>query len=188
MTAPSSGHPYHERPETDGELLPVVDAGDQVIGLESRRQIHLRGLLHRAVHVVLTNSHGKLVLQKRSERKDNLPGWWDVSVGGHVGPGETYLAAAIRETGEEMGLANTQPRWIGQLAPGAETGWEFIHVFALETDAPVRPDPSEISDIQWLTPGEYLHLSAHQGPEWRVSPAGNRSIRLFIATLRPDCA
>jgi isopentenyldiphosphate isomerase len=186
VTPHSSGHQYHERPETDGELLPVVDANDQVIGLESRRQIHLRGLLHRAVHVVITNTQGQIVLQKRSERKDNLPGWWDVSVGGHVGPDETYLAAAIREIGEEMGLSGTLPRWIGQLAPAVETGWEFIHVFALETNAPVRPDPSEISDIQWLTPAEYLRRSDHQGPDWRVSPAGDQSIRLFLGTQRPD--
>jgi isopentenyldiphosphate isomerase len=136
--------------------------------------------------VVLTDPAGRIVLQKRSERKDNLPGWWDVSVGGHVGPNESYLESAIREVGEEMGIHNSQPRWIGQLSPTAQTGWEFIHVFAIQTDGTIHPDPSEISEIQWLTSDEYLDRVANQSPQWRISPAGDQSIRLFLATLRTD--
>jgi len=62
-------------------------------------------LVHRAVHVLVVNAAGELLLQKRSARKDIQPGKWDTSVGGHLEPGESYFAAALREMREELGLS-----------------------------------------------------------------------------------
>ncbi len=176
---------YFERPETDSELLPVVDENDQVVRLATRRNIHSESLLHRAVHVILHDDDGRVLLQKRSERKDHLPGWWDVSVGGHVGPNEDYAQAAVREIAEEMGVAGAEPQWIGRLLPTAETGWEFIHVFEMRVSGEVTPDPAEISDIAWLSRTELIRLTTvAYNPEssevWRISPAGLKSLRLFI--------
>lgn len=88
------------------ELFDIVDDDDQVIGTAPRGDCHGNpALVHRAVHVLVFNAAGELLLQKRSANKDIQPGKWDTSVGGHLEPGETYFAAALREMREELGLS-----------------------------------------------------------------------------------
>ncbi len=88
----------------DIEILETVDAYGNVTGKARRTELHGNpALLHRSVHVLIFNSAGELLLQKRSIKKDTGPGKWDSSVGGHVNPGESVLAAAIREMKEELG-------------------------------------------------------------------------------------
>ena len=56
------------------ELLDVVDINDRVIGVKTRGEIHAKGLMHRAVHILVFNSKGELFIQKRSMCKDENPG------------------------------------------------------------------------------------------------------------------
>lgn len=181
MEPEESASSYFESPETDGELLPVVDWDDREVELRPRREIHLEGLLHRAAHVIVVNGGGEVVLQRRSPRKDHYPGWWDVSVGGHVGPGETYLETARREIREELGVDGTEPLLVGILAPSVFNGWEHIHVFVSRVDGDVRPDPAEVTAHRWIDPREVL---AHYSPDspdedTRITPSGLTSIRLW---------
>ena len=48
------------------ELLAVVDENDEPVVPRNRATIHRDNLLHRAVHILLFNSRGELLLQKRS--------------------------------------------------------------------------------------------------------------------------
>lgn len=59
------------------ELVEVVDEQDRVIGLERRGVIHAQGSFHRSAQVLVFNSLGQLMVQKRSEGKDEFPGLWD---------------------------------------------------------------------------------------------------------------
>jgi len=79
------------------EYFDVVNDRDEVIGQETRREVHRRGLKHRAVHVIVFNAKDQVFLQKRSLKKDAHPGAWDSSASGHLAPGETYDDAAVRE-------------------------------------------------------------------------------------------
>jgi isopentenyldiphosphate isomerase len=56
------------------EIFDVVNERDEVIGQNTRREVHARGLLHRAIHVLVFNSRGEIFLQKRSMIKDREPG------------------------------------------------------------------------------------------------------------------
>lgn len=107
----------HQLPATH-ELLDIVDEHGEPTGeVLDKRQIHKHGLRHRDVHVWVTD--GVHVLeQQRTWDKAIMPGAWDVSVGGHVGAGESYLDAAVRETEEELGLALPRERFLeyGRLA------------------------------------------------------------------------
>lgn len=49
----------------------------------------------------------ELLWQQRSEKLENFPGKWDVSAGGHVNLGESFVEAAIREAFEEIGVKLT---------------------------------------------------------------------------------
>src|SRR5271170_3191443 len=108
------------------EIFDVVDERDEVVGQAPRREVHARGLLHRAVHVLVFASDGRVFLQKRSLTKDTFPGAWDSSASGHVDSGEDYDACAVRELREELGLiVPAPPRRIFRIEARAETGQEF---------------------------------------------------------------
>nr|WP_320051419.1 NUDIX domain-containing protein [uncultured Desulfuromonas sp.] len=88
-------------------MFEIVDENDDVVGLKPRNVCHGNPeFVHRVAHVLLFNSRGELLLQKRSPTKDVQPGKWDTSVGGHVDPGEDYLQAAYREMKEEVGVSD----------------------------------------------------------------------------------
>ncbi len=137
------------------EFFDVVDARDEVIGRAPRREVHARGLWHRAVHVLVFDATGRLFLQKRSMRKDVAPGLWDSSCSGHVDSGETYDHAAERELGEELGLhlLTLPARWF-RVEAEARTGWEFVWVYRLQHDGPFVLQPEEIETGEWLATDE----------------------------------
>lgn len=137
------------------EIFDVVDKNDRVVGQAPRARVHAEGLRHRAVHVLVSDSAGRVFLQKRAVTKDKHPGVWDSSCSGHLNAGESYAVAAVRELAEELGIAaDPPPGEIFAIPASEETGNEFVRVFTCMHDGPVRPDPLEISDGRWLEPGE----------------------------------
>src|ERR1700716_2411541 len=107
------------------EIFDVVNERDEVIGRQTRSEVHQLGLKHRAVHVLVFNSRGQVFLQKRSMKKDRQPGLWDSSASGHVECGEDSDACALRELREEIGLQLTAPpQRLFKLAASAETDQE----------------------------------------------------------------
>src|SRR3974390_3521401 len=116
------------------DIFDVVNERDEVIGRAPRKEVHARGLWHRAVHVLVFNARGEVFLQKRSMLKDTAKGQWDSSSSGHLDSGEEYDACAVRELREEIGLCLAQP--LGRLfkidAP-VETGWEVCWVYRCES-------------------------------------------------------
>jgi 16S rRNA (adenine1518-N6/adenine1519-N6)-dimethyltransferase len=125
------------------ERIVVVDQNDRLLEPLDRRRVHRENLYHRATHVFIFNRSGELFLQKRSYRKDNFPGRWDSSAAGHVDAGEDYLACAMREVREEIGL-NCSLSKIGAVPASEETGNEFIEIFAGKSDAPLSLNVHEI--------------------------------------------
>src|SRR6266478_8376117 len=86
------------------EIFDVVNERDEVVGRQTRNEVHRLGLMHRATHVLVFNKRGQIFLQKRSMKKDRQPGLWDSSASGHLNCGEDYDACSVRELGEEIGL------------------------------------------------------------------------------------
>ncbi|NOY68352.1 MAG: NUDIX domain-containing protein [Deltaproteobacteria bacterium] len=87
------------------DILEIVDESGQVVGAAPRRNVHgNNNLLHRVIHLMVIDSAGRILLQKRSPQKRVAPGRWDTSVGGHVDCGETVEESLVRETEEELGI------------------------------------------------------------------------------------
>lgn len=86
------------------EKINIVDDFGNIIGEDTRDNIHLKGFWHKVIHVWIINSNNEILLQKRSMQKEANPGLWDISVGGHIPAGENEVSSAIRETEEELGL------------------------------------------------------------------------------------
>ena len=88
------------------EYLDIVDGNNNIIGKETRANIHKQMLFHRAVHIIVLNTKGEMFIQKRSAINDTYPNHWDVSSAGHLNVGEGYESAAKRELQEELGIEN----------------------------------------------------------------------------------
>ena len=127
----------------DGETFDVVDESDRVVATRPRREVHDGNLLHRAVHILVFNHSGELLLQKRSAWKDREPSKWDSSAAGHLEPGEDYDVGAARETEEELGI-RPQLTPIGKIRACSNTGQEFVEVYTAVHNGPFVLPPSEI--------------------------------------------
>jgi 16S rRNA (adenine1518-N6/adenine1519-N6)-dimethyltransferase len=148
-------HPLKDLPQKSGEIFDVVDENDQVIGRETRGEVHARKLLHRAVHVFVFNKRGDLLLQQRSMFKDAHPGVWDSSVSGHLDAGEDYGAAAVRELDEEMGIkAAAVPEEVGRIAACEETGWEHVRLYRTGHSGSIRFPAAEVEAAAWFPVAE----------------------------------
>lgn len=148
---PKKGHG-----QSGEEVFDVVDENDQVVRQELRRIVHSENLLHRAVHLFVFNDAGEIFLQLRSHLKDKMPERWDSSAAGHVDSGEDYLTSAVREIEEELGIKTTADRLKLEttLPAGPGTGWEFVHLYSLTWNNPLRWPAAEIETGQWFAPEE----------------------------------
>lgn len=54
---------------SDGRVLNVVDERDNIIGEATHEEIHLKGLLHREIHVWLYNKNGEIFFQMREKTR-----------------------------------------------------------------------------------------------------------------------
>jgi len=84
--------------------LNIVDENGVIIGVDSRENIHTKGLLHKTVHVWFFTPKGEIIFQHRSKNVDNFPDLLDATVGGHVEIGQDYEDTALKEIIEEAGI------------------------------------------------------------------------------------
>lgn len=134
------------------ELLDIYDDSGVRIGLASRRLCHGNPtLLHHTSHVIVIHPDREhLLLQKRSLSKDIQPGKWDTAVGGHLDPGEDYLAGARRELAEELGVTGeVELRHLFDSQIRNEIESEDTRVFAIVHPGPFRFQREEIDEVRF---------------------------------------
>ena len=98
------------------------------------------------------------------------PKWGDkwVLPGGHIEPGESILAATVREAQEEVGLTLTPVQIVsfGELinSPDFHRPAHFIYfdVWCRAADTTVHPDGKEITTVRWVEPKKALELNLGQ--------------------------
>ena len=139
------------------DLLEIVDERDRVVGVAPRRLCHGDpSLVHRVAHVLVVNSRGEILLQKRSPHKDIQPGKWDTSVGGHLDPGEGYEEAARRELREELGIADAELTFLYAYPLRNAVESENVRTYLCRHDGPVHPDPAEITEARFWSRAEIM--------------------------------
>ncbi|MFE2471693.1 NUDIX hydrolase [Streptomyces mirabilis] len=136
-----------------GEMVERVDEQDRTVGVVDRGEAIRRRWLHRVATTVCRDPDGRILVHRRPDHVSRFPGQYNWLVGGAVGVGETYPAAASRELAEELGV-HTPTRFLfkylcrGVISPY----WLGLHEAVL--DRPVVPDASEVAWHAWLTPVE----------------------------------
>jgi isopentenyldiphosphate isomerase len=83
----------------------IVDEEDRVIGAAPLKEVWKKGWMHRIVRIMVEDTDGRVLLQKRSKHMELFPECWDHSAAGHVDEGDSYEQAAERELQEELGIS-----------------------------------------------------------------------------------
>ncbi len=97
------------------ELLDIYDLQDKLIGAQERdafyRDIEAEytstGKITKkvkSIRVLLMNSHGRVYVQKRSEKKLHNSGLYDKTIGGHIQHNHTTHITLVKECAEELGI------------------------------------------------------------------------------------
>jgi isopentenyldiphosphate isomerase len=149
------------------ERLIVVNEEDIPIGVASREEAWEQGLILRHAYVILRDSEGYFLLQKRSRMKKKFPGRLTWAATGHVDEGETYETAAHRELFEEIGI-QTNLTHIQTLQGATRNKFgkpdTFISVFegVVDRSSSLTLDPEEVESIGWFSYDEIKSTTATQ--------------------------
>lgn len=132
------------------ELLEVVNHKGEVVCILPRNHIHGDpSLIHRVVHVLVFNTKGHLLLQKRSMSKDVAPGRWDTSVGGHLNPGEDPVSAAKREMREELGIFSCEPNFLYTYMHTNSYETELVYTYSCLYEGEINFNQEEIDEVKF---------------------------------------
>ncbi|ASW54927.1 NUDIX domain-containing protein [Plantactinospora sp. KBS50] len=163
------------------ELLDIVDEHDRVVGRAARADAYARRLRHRCAAVLVRDPGGRIFVHRRTDRKLVFPGLYDMFVGGVVGAGESYAAAALREAEEELGVTGLPaptPLFTFLYETPRHSWWCAVH--EVTCTFPVRPQPEEVAWHAFL-PESQLHRRLD---EWDWVPDGLEAYRRLLAWRR----
>lgn len=140
------------------EYVILVDENDEPEGICEKLEAHQQGLLHRAFSVIITDSQGRWLLQRRALDKYHCGGLWTNTCCSHPRPEEDTLAAAHRRLQEEMGmtaeLKALQPLiYLAKFENGLIEN-EYDHIFWGHTDQLPIINPDEVMEYAYRTVAE----------------------------------
>ena len=144
---------------SESDSLILVNDQDEQIGSADKASCHDgEGLLHRAFSVLLFNSEGDLLLQKRAAGKRLWGGFWSNSCCSHPRLGESMEEASQRRVWEELGL-RAELTYLykfqyhanfGDLGSERELCWVFAGVCSDEPSV----NANEISEWRYISAAE----------------------------------
>jgi len=162
------------------EVVDVVDENGARIGTATRRDVHTSGAWHRGAHVLIFNSRGEVLLQRRSLRKDKSPGTLDLSVSEHSRAGESFGETAIRGLREELGIEGIPIEKVlkFRLVYGPADNMVSV-LFRSDYAGKVRPDPSEVEEVVAMG-AERLRRLTNDGAEKQLAPWARELLRWYL--------
>ncbi len=178
------------------EMIDVLTPEGEPTGVRKPKpDIHRDGEWHRAIHVWIVTPDNRLLLQRRSIRKENNPGLWDVSAAGHISAGEDVLDSAVREVQEELGITvpRNELRHIGTLREscilndGRYLDNEFHEIFMVRRNVELRDlvlQPSEVDEVALVTPDQFRKRVVRHDP---TLVPHDEEYALIIQSLLPAC-
>ena len=138
------------------EQVVLVNKEDEIQGLMGKTEAHEKGLLHRAISIIIFNSNNEMLIQQRADEKYHWAGIWSNAVCTHPRDGESYLASAERRLFEELGF-NTELSEVFDFiykAKDEESGLtehELDHVFIGKYDGEIPFNPNEVKAVKWIS-------------------------------------
>jgi isopentenyl-diphosphate delta-isomerase len=138
------------------EFVVLVNEQDEVQGTMEKLEAHEKGLLHRAISVLIYNAKGEMLIQQRSEMKYHWPLIWANACCSHPREHESYSDAAHRRVFEELGIRVPLSKKFDFIykATDKTTGLiehELDYVFEGFYDGSIPFNIEEVADIQWIS-------------------------------------
>ena len=192
------------------EAVIQVSENDEVIGPISKFDSHYKvGTYHRAFSVLLFDSSGRLLLQRRASHKITFPDVWANSCCSHPLHSDEELEmknnlgvkrAAIRKLEQELGISPSQVPldefdFVTKMRYQARQDDDWIerevdHCLVIHADVDVNPNPNGVSEIKWVSQAELEEMLLAEDPENVIAPW----FRCIAARImnddwwRPGCA
>ena len=134
------------------ELWDLYDKERRPLGKTHVRGVPLaKGEYHLVVFVWVFNSHGQVLMTKRSPEKQSYPNLWE-HTGGSAMAGESSMQAIRRELLEETGIYAEEEELTlvdSYTRTGSFCDIYFLHKDVLTTELTLQP--GETCDAKWVT-------------------------------------
>ena len=135
------------------EQVILVDEFDNAVGTMEKMEAHRKGVLHRAFSVLVFNSKGELLLQKRAATKYHSGGLWTNTCCSHPSPAEPIDDAVHRRLQYEMGI-DVRSAFAFKFTYRAALDHglvehELDHVFTATFDGEPNVNPEEVDDWKY---------------------------------------
>lgn len=137
------------------ENVILVDHDDNAIGTMEKMEAHRKGILHRAFSILVFNSKGELLIQKRAQSKYHSGGLWTNTCCSHPLPDEPIEQAARRRLKQEMGI-DLQP----------EFAYKFIYKAALDNNLTEH----EYDHVFFATYDGIPDINKEEVEDWKFTP------------------
>lgn len=137
------------------ETVILVDEQDNPIGTMEKMEAHEKGLLHRAFSILLFNSKGEMLIQKRARSKYHSGGLWTNACCSHPLPDETMEHATRRRLLFEMGIdinSHFAFKFIYRVPLDKNLiEHEVDHVYTATFDGVPDVNPEEVEDWKYVS-------------------------------------
>lgn len=149
------------------EQVVLVNENNEVLGLMPKMEAHEKGLLHRAISILIYNSKGEMLIQQRAKTKYHWALIWSNAVCSHPRENESFQSAAERRLQEELGIncSLSQIYRFIYKAQDEQTGLiehEYDVVFRGDYDGKIPFNPEEVEAVKWISETELREDIANQ--------------------------
>jgi isopentenyl-diphosphate delta-isomerase len=138
------------------EKVVLVDANDNQVGLMKKLEAHQKGLLHRAISIMIFNDQGEILIQQRASSKYHWPEIWCNACCSHPRENETYIDAAHRRLNEELGIKSNLIEVFKFIYRDKDVVSGLVEheldcVFKGIYNGDIIKNPDEVKDIKWIS-------------------------------------
>ncbi|MFN8287355.1 MAG: isopentenyl-diphosphate Delta-isomerase [Chitinophagales bacterium] len=143
------------------EQVVLVDEQNEVLGYVGKLEAHTKGLLHRAISVIIFNDKGEMLVQQRALSKYHWAGIWSNTCCSHPRKNESFKAAAERRLFEELGFRTPLKEefhfiYKAHDAASGLTEWEYDTVFTGVFTGHFEFNKEEIAAVRWMKTEDVL--------------------------------
>ena len=147
--------------QTEEQVVLVNEEGND-LGLMGKTEAHEKGVLHKAISVIIFNSKGEMLIQQRAFTKYHWAGIWSNTCCSHPRAGETFSDAAQRRLKEELGIVTALNKEFYFIYKAKDeksglTEHEYDWVFTGTFDEPFEYNTHEINAIKWISKDDLLN-------------------------------